>query len=83
MLVLLPAGFAVVVWQNYRELALQRERVHTALGYYVPRALARRLAEQSLSTSFERRLLHGTCLYTDAEHYTTVSEALRPEEQAS
>ena len=79
----LPAGFAFVVWQNYRELALQRERVHTALGYYVPRALARRLAEQSLATSFEQRLLHGTCLYTDAEHYTTVSEALRPEELAA
>ncbi len=46
----------------------------------MPRALARRLAEQSLATSSARQLLHGTCLYTDAENYTTVSEALRPEE---
>lgn len=79
LLLQLPAAFIAVVWRNYRELAVQRERVNTALGYYVPRALARRLAEQSLANSSERQLLHGTCLYTDAEHYTTVSEALRPE----
>jgi adenylate cyclase len=80
LLAQVPAGFSAIVRRNYRDLALQRERVNTALGYYVPRALARRLAEQSLATSAERQLLHGTCLYTDAEHYTTVSEALRPEE---
>jgi adenylate cyclase len=80
LLLQLPLAFGAVVWQNYRELAVQRERVHTALGYYVPRALARRLAEQTVATSAERQLLHGTCLYTDAEHYTTVSEALRPED---
>lgn len=80
LLAQLPAGFFAVVRRNYLDLALQRERVNTALGYYVPRALARRLAEQSLATSSERQLLHGTCLYTDAEHYTTVSEALHPEE---
>jgi adenylate cyclase len=82
LLAQLPAGFAAAVWRNYRDLALQRERVHTALGYYVPRTLARRLAEQSLATGAEGQLLHGTCLYTDAEHYTTVSEALRPEQLA-
>ncbi len=80
LLVQLPAGFAAVVWRNYRSLAVQRERVNTALGYYVPRALARRLAEESLAASSEGRLLHGTCLYTDAENYTTVAEALRPDE---
>lgn len=80
LLAQLPAGFIAAVWRNYRELALQRERVNTALGHYVPRALARRLAEQSLATGSARQLLHGTCLYTDAENYTTVSEGLRPEE---
>ncbi len=82
LLIQMPAGLAAAVWLSYRELAAQRERVHTALGYYVPRAVADRLAEQSLATSSARQLLHGTCLYTDAEHYTTVSEALRPDQLA-
>ncbi len=82
LLAQLPLCFAAVVRLNYHELARQRERVHTALGHYVPRAVARRIAEQSITANVERQLLHGTCLYTDAEHYTTVSEALRPEELA-
>jgi adenylate cyclase len=83
LLVQLPVAFAVVLWWNYRALVEQRERVHTALGHYVPPALARRLAQQSVALGDDRQLLHGTCLYTDAEQYTAVSEALRPDELAA
>lgn len=83
LLLLLPASFGVAVWWNYRELAEQRERVRTALGYYVPQALARRLTEQTLSPGADRQLLHGTCLVTDAENYTSVSERLPPDALAA
>lgn len=83
LLVQVPAGFAVVLWWNYRELNLQRERVRTALGYYVPPSIAHRLARQTMSLGSGRRLLHGTCLFTDAEQYTAVAEGLRPEALAS
>lgn len=79
----LPASFAAAVWWNYRELAEQRERVRTALGYYVPQALARKLTEQTLLPGADRQLLHGTCLVTDAEHYTSVAESLAPEALAA
>jgi adenylate cyclase len=78
-----PVGFGVTIWWNYREVALQRERVRTALGYYVPPSLARRLAEQTVSARANRELLHGTCLVTDAEHYTSVAERLTPAELAA
>jgi adenylate cyclase len=77
----LPAGFAVAAWWNYRDVALQRERVRTALGYYVPQSLARRLTLDTVSSANE--LLHGTCLVTDAEHYTSVAESLKPAELAA
>ncbi len=80
LLLQLPASFGAAVWWNYRELAEQRERVRTALGYYVPPALARRLTEQTLAPGADRQLLHGTCLVTDAEHYTSVAERLPPAE---
>ncbi len=79
LLVQLPVGFGAAVWWNYREVAAQRERVRTALGYYVPKSLARRLTEQTLDRRRRiAQLLHGTCLVTDAEHYTSVAEALSP-----
>ena len=78
LLVQLPASFGIAVWWNYRELAEQRERVRTALGYYVPQALARRLTEQTLAPGADRELMHGTCLVTDAENYTSVAENLSP-----
>jgi len=83
LLVQLPLGFGVAVWWNYRDVAQQRERVRTALGYYVPTSVARRLTEQSVSIGTNRQLLHGTCLVTDAEHYTSVAERLTPTELAA
>jgi adenylate cyclase len=77
------AAFAFIVTVNYRALTVQRERVRTALGYYVPRELARRLAEQSVSLAAGRELLHGTCLYSDAERYTAIAEAVAPTELAT
>jgi adenylate cyclase len=77
----LPLGFGVAAWWNYRDVALQRERIRTALGYYVPHTVARRLTHQAVSTANE--LLHGTCLVTDAENYTAVAESLAPAELAA
>lgn len=76
------AAFAVVLWWHYGLLAQQRERMHKALGYYVPPALARRLVDESVAVGADGRLLHGTCLFTDAERYTAVAETLRPDELA-
>jgi adenylate cyclase len=83
LLVQLPIGFGIAVWWNYRDVAAQRERVRTALGYYVPASVARRLTEQSVSVGASSQLLHGTCLVTDAEHYTSVAERLAPAELAA
>ncbi|HVJ29209.1 MAG TPA: adenylate/guanylate cyclase domain-containing protein [Gammaproteobacteria bacterium] len=78
LLVQLPASFATAVWWSYRDLAAQRERVRTALGYYVPRSLVSTLTEQTLTRGADSQLLHGTCLVTDAESYTSVAERMPP-----
>ena len=76
LLVQLPASFGAAIWWNYREIKEQRERVSTALGYYVPRSVAKKLTEETLTPGADAQLLHGTCLVTDAEHYTSVAERL-------
>ncbi|MEO8465748.1 MAG: adenylate/guanylate cyclase domain-containing protein, partial [Gammaproteobacteria bacterium] len=83
LLAQLPAAVALALWRNYRDLARQRQRVHTVLGYYVPAAVANRLAEQSTAMESSRQLLHGTCLVTDAEQYTALAERLGPDPLAA
>jgi len=83
LLLQLPASFGVALWWSYRDLAEQRERVRTALGYYVPRSLVQSLTLETLTPGSDRQLLHGTCLVTDAEHYTSVAESLSPERLAA
>jgi adenylate cyclase len=78
LLLQLPASFATAVWWSYRDVTAQRERVRTALGYYVPRSLVSTLTEETLTAGADSRLLHGTCLVTDAENYTSVAERLPP-----
>lgn len=83
LLVQLPASFGTAVWWSYRDLAAQRERVRTALGYYVPRTVVAGLTEETLTPGADRQLLYGTCLVTDAENYTSVAERLPPAELAA
>ena len=78
LLLQLPASFGTAVWWSYRDVAAQRERVRTALGYYVPRSLVGTLTEETLTPGADRQLLFGTCLVTDAESYTSVAERLPP-----
>jgi len=78
LLLQLPASFATAVWWSYRDVTAQRERVRTALGYYVPRSLVSTLTEETLTAEANSQLLHGTCLVTDAENYTSVAERLPP-----
>lgn len=76
----LPVALAAAFFWKYGELRRQRERVQTVLGYYVPPAVVTKLAHESNGLDSSKQLVHGTCLFTDAEEYTTVSEALHPED---
>jgi adenylate cyclase len=80
---LLGLGFGTSALLSYRDVAMQRERVRTALGYYVPKSVARRLSDESVSAGANRQVLQGTCLVTDAEHYTSIGETLAPTELAA
>ncbi len=78
-----PVALGAVLFINYRELARQRHRIEVALSHYVPAAEVRRLASAATATRSDNRLLRGTCLFTDAEQYTTVAESLHPEALAA
>lgn len=74
----LPVALLAGLSWNHRLLRKQRERIHQALGYYVPTDVVERLANESLRPRASRELVHGTCLVSDIERYTTLSETLHP-----
>jgi adenylate cyclase len=76
----LPLALFGALLLGYREVHAQRERVQTALGRYVPRQVAARLARESFTAGASREVLHGTCLVADVEHFTGLSEMLGPAE---
>lgn len=76
----LPLALVVGLSWNHAILRRQRERIQSALGYYVPADIVHRLAAETVLPRASRELIYGTCLVTDAEQYTTLSESLRPAE---
>lgn len=75
----LPVAFGAVFVLRYLQVHAQRERVQRALGAYVPRQVVEQLSRASIDRRLDRELLHGTCLFTDAENYTHVAESLEPQ----
>ena len=64
---------------HYLEVRREREHIRTAFGYYLPSPVVDRLASEMAGGRAEGQLMYGICLYSDAEHYTSLSEGLAPE----
>ncbi len=72
------ALFSATLW-HYLEVRREREHIRTAFGYYLPSPVVDRLASEMAGGRAEGQLMYGICLYSDAEHYTSLSEGLEPE----
>lgn len=75
----LPAALCVAAYWNHRRLNQQRQRIQTALGYYVPSDVLDRLVLDSVDRGARRELVYGTCLVSDVERFTSLSEQLGAE----
>jgi len=71
------ALFAAVVWQ-YLDVRRERESIRTAFGLYLPAPVVDELANDLAKGKSQGRLVYGTCLSTDADKYTTLSEGMDP-----
>jgi adenylate cyclase len=80
LLIQLPAALFLGLLGSYQSVKRQREKIHAALGYYLPQRAIDRLAHETAGSGTNKELVFGTCLVTDAEQYTALSESLRPEE---
>ena len=68
-----------VVW-NYVDAKKEQEKVRKAFEHYLPKNVVDQLVENLGEIGAVSETVYGVCLFTDAEHYTTLSETLDPKE---
>ena len=73
-----PVAFLGTFAWNYREAHRERGAIKKALGYYLPGRVAEEIARNVRDIGAHGQIMQGTCLCTDAEQYTSLSEAMDP-----
>lgn len=76
------AYFTTHLWKFHR-LKVERDNIRTVLGYHVPNDVADDLIKNLGLPAASAKQLYGTCLFTDAEKYSTLSETITPKELSS
>ncbi|MGH7274066.1 MAG: adenylate/guanylate cyclase domain-containing protein, partial [Nitrospiria bacterium] len=76
------AGFGAVLW-NYVDTNRERKMIKEAFGYYLPDTVVDQLSGGLKDLKSGGQLLYGTCLSTDVENYTALSESIPPEDLRS
>ena len=73
------AFFGTFLWRFF-ETNRERQDARRAISYYLPNELLDQLTKNLGDLKKTDRVVYGTCLFTDAEHYTTLSETMEPRE---
>ncbi len=73
------AFFSSVLWK-YRDTSKERSSIRRALGFYIPDSVVDELTKNLGDLRTEGQIVHGTCLCTDADQYTALSETMPPGE---
>jgi len=76
------AYFGTVLWK-YFEVNKERQNIRKAFGYYLPDKVVDQLAKNMAHIKSSSHMVYGTCLFTDAERYTALSENMEPKELSS
>jgi adenylate cyclase len=75
-----PLAFVGGVIWNYLDTKKEQEKIRKAFEHYLPKNVVDQLLENLGEIGAVSETVYGVCLFTDAEHYTTLSETLDPKE---
>ncbi len=73
-----PLAWLTTTLWKYADTWRERNTIKKAFGYYLPDHMVSELARDMGDLETHRKMLHGTCLLTDAERYTALSERMHP-----
>jgi adenylate cyclase len=80
LLVQLPLGLFLGLLLQYRAAQRARSNVSRAMHYYLPHKVASGFAEAAVDPAALRERLFAACMLTDASRFTTLAEAMTPED---
>ena len=75
-----PIALAAAVIWKYLDVKKERHNIRQAFAHYLPNDAVNYLAKRVADAKGGDQLVYGTCLATDAERYTSLSESLEPQE---
>jgi adenylate cyclase len=73
------AFFGAVVWK-YIDANRERQNIKKAFSFYLPDEVVEKISKNISGVETTSQVVYGTCLSTDAERYTTLSETMEPGE---
>jgi adenylate cyclase len=75
-----PLAFFVTVLWRYFDTSKERQSIRKAFGYYLPNEVVDQLLRNIGDIGAGGQVIYGTCMCTDAEKYTTLSESMDSKE---
>lgn len=75
-----PLAFFSGMACKYTDTNKERRNIRTAFKYYIPDEIVDQLSKNITELKTHNQLVYGTCLSTDAEQYTSLSETMSPKE---
>lgn len=75
-----PLAFFSGIVCKYTDTNKERNNIRTAFRYYIPDEVVEQLSKNITDLKTHNQLVYGTCLSTDAERYTSLSETMSPRE---
>lgn len=82
LLVEAPIAFAAAFIWHFTDSQRERADIRRAFSHYLPAEVVDQVTRNLADLKADNREVYGICLYTDAEHYTALSERLSPKELA-
>ncbi len=76
----LPLAMLAGAVFHYRNIQRERGAIKRAFGHFLPGAMVDQLAQDLGTLTHANRVVHGSCLATDAGNYTALAERLDPGE---
>jgi adenylate cyclase len=73
-------AFVAALLDRSAVAARERRRMHATASLYLPNAVVSRLTDSARDMGGDQRVVHATCVITDATNYTPLSEAMPPQE---
>jgi adenylate cyclase len=78
-----PLAFSGAIAWKYFDTNKERQNIRKAFSYYLPDDIVEQISQNIGHVKTSSQVVYGTCLSTDIEQYTSLSETMDPKELSS